>query len=1122
MTKILAGRLFAGNFLPVRVPLREVPADGTLREQIEAAIHQATGERLSWPELVRTAGGALPVIMLDGLDELLQATGVHRSDYLRQIVEFQQGETDLGRSAAVLVTTRTAVADRMRFPEGCLAVRLEPFDDEQVAQWLEVWNRANQAYFAECGRRPFSPEAALRHPGLAAQPLLLLMLALYDAAANALQHGDEGLSHADLYERLLLLFAEREVRKHVPGLDEERLSQEIEIELYRLAVAAFGMFSRGRQRISAAELNDDLANLTVTPAAQTSSFQSPLSGADRVIGRFFFVHRSDAVQDGVTLQTYEFLHATFGEYLVARLLRDELGRVVGRWTAASAGPYFARPGIEDGLLYALLSFALLTERTAILDFLAELISSLDTAQVKDLLIRLLQGAESRTDQSYSGYLSGQSTFITRHAYYTANLVILAALAGGGVLGSELFPGGGHPRIPWRSLTALWESRISGDALAGLTDKVQADRIWNDGNAPDLRIHLTDAAAPTRVGGFDFAWLSTHQDRQWHLGERSLRVAHFLCGPTTDALAHAAEPAIDTFEESFDAWSYLTGTDRSRLSPGRIMLEILMDRYTAQEDPTGLYERAFRMLGPANDLIPMATRLRCLSAVLDLIDTDVAGADRTRPVPEWTPVLANSLRELHDDLAEDGHDAHARTAVEKAVSLYRRVNGADPAACRPELAEALLALSREYVDQGEQRSALRTVEEAVILHQTLAAGDATALPRLAEALHALATRHLAVKNRAEAVRAAREAVAVARGLTRADPVTRQRVLAICLKTLAEALNHQEEAIAAEQESVDLYRGLAADDADGWRPSLKDALDNLSYSLSYRGELQGALAASQESLSIVRALEQQDTDRWRRDLIWSLDNVAFDLSRLGLHEEAEVASQEAIARCRKDPDIPTNRLGDCVATLAEIRYLAGQPERALPAAEESVALHRALYDAQPAQWRTQLARALNALCNVLVGLRDLDRAMAAAGESIDLLRAENGDHSGRNLTQALLSLMETLVVQGRHEEASAVAEEALACCEDLRTRTEAIVSWWEVDALITAGRLVATEGRPRDAVRLLVKAIEYAEDRETLVIAACDALRPAWLRRPEPVEAAYREATGGGLPDRVTAGGPPADH
>ncbi|MEV4458229.1 hypothetical protein [Microbispora sp. NPDC049633] len=545
LTKILAGRLPDGDFLPVRVPLREVPADGTIQEQIEAAVRDATGEHVTWPQLTRSADGALPVVMLDGLDELLQATGIHRSDYLTKVVEFQLREAELGRPAVVLVTTRTAVADRMRFPPGCLTIRLEPFKEEQVHRWLAVWNAANQDYFTAQGVKPLPPETALAHGDLASQPLLLLMLALYDADGNPLQRGETGLSQSELYERLLTRFARREVDKHQPGLPERAVAQAVEGELRTLAVAAFAMFNRGRQWVTTDDLNGDLATLLPAPANQTTSFQTPLSQADKVIGKFFFVHQASAIQDSTSLRTYEFLHATFGEYLVARMVRDVLRSMVARETAAAADPFLGRPQPDDGLLYALLSFSVLTERGPIVEFLRDLLPALDREPTVDLLVRLLHAAESRTDQKYARYLPKPSTFITRCAYYTANLVILASLTADGIAGSELFSDDEHPGTLWYRLAALWHSRLSGDAFSGLSLGFEIDR---NGPAGLFVRYVGDTGE--RRSGLLQRWT---KGQQWYPpAERTLDMAYFLCDPLADSLAEAAEQLILADDHRFVA------------------------------------------------------------------------------------------------------------------------------------------------------------------------------------------------------------------------------------------------------------------------------------------------------------------------------------------------------------------------------------------------------------------------------------------------------------------------------------------------------------------------------------------------------------------------------------------
>ena len=262
LTRVIAARLPARDYLAVRVELREVPADTDLQSQIEYAIRDATGESLSWPALARSAGGALPVVLLDGFDELLQATGIGQTDYLEQVVRFQEREADQGRPVAVIVTSRTAVADRARIPgAGAVAVRLEPFTEELIRRWLTIWNGSNAAYLASRKLQPLSASAVLRQLALASQPLLLLMLALYDADDNALQRHAAGLGEVDLYERILTRFADREIHKALPGIQARPLHAAVEQELLRLSVAAFAMFNRGRQWVTEEELSADLTAL---------------------------------------------------------------------------------------------------------------------------------------------------------------------------------------------------------------------------------------------------------------------------------------------------------------------------------------------------------------------------------------------------------------------------------------------------------------------------------------------------------------------------------------------------------------------------------------------------------------------------------------------------------------------------------------------------------------------------------------------------------------------------------------------------------------------------------------------------------------------------------------------
>ncbi len=463
LTKMLAARLADTDFLPVRVELRSVPADAPIQTQIEHAIRDMTGREITWPDLVNSADGALPVVMLDGFDELLQATGVNRADYLEQVVQFQQREHELGRPVAVIVTSRTVVADRARIPGGGVMLKLEPFDDGQVATWLDVWNETNTAAFAARGVRPFPLEAALAHRELADQPLLLMMLALYDAGANALQNADADLSRAELYERLLADFARREVRKHDPRLDEDAERREIETEMRRLAVVALAMFNRHAQVVTEAELAKDLTTLLPEPAVSADGgLDKPLSPTQRVVGRFFFVHESRALRDGGKEHAFEFLHATFGEFLVARIVVETLRELVE--VRAFNERRTTPTRLDDSFLWAALSFATLVGSAAIVEFTTGLLRRLPSPErtaISDLVTdRLPDALYPQPARSFGDYEPSRLPASARHAAFSCNLAVLAVLSADGPIAVR----------DWN--TGLWWSELSYHEWNGLRDTVR--------------------------------------------------------------------------------------------------------------------------------------------------------------------------------------------------------------------------------------------------------------------------------------------------------------------------------------------------------------------------------------------------------------------------------------------------------------------------------------------------------------------------------------------------------------------------------------------------------------------------------------------------------------------------
>ncbi|MFC0430495.1 NACHT domain-containing NTPase [Kutzneria buriramensis] len=466
LTQMLAARLPASDFLTVRVPLRDVPADADLQTQLEYTIRNDTGADTTWPELVATAGDAMPVVLLDGFDELLQATGQSQSNYLERIAAFQQREADLGRPLAVVVTSRLTVADRARPVFGVVTLLLDSFDDKQIELWLRAWNDCNAAALTARGARPLPLATALRYEDLARQPLLLLLLALYDSDANAL-HNAERLHEADLYERLLTNFTRREVLKAGDSLSEAELDQAVAREMLHLSVVAFAMFNRNQLWVTESELAPDLAALIDQPTP-----------AELLVGRFYFVYVAQATHDRKRLKTYEFLHATFGEFLVARLVVQELDNLVAA-TRVPSTPGRPRP-INDQFLHALLSFTPLTMRLTVVDFVGTMLDSRpDADQITALLLDLFHVALMPRHFPPLDYLPARLPVPERVAAYSANLFVLAALAAGELTSTQLFPGREDHAIEWTRTAQLWRSQLPSEGWTTLASAFSTFREWDN-------------------------------------------------------------------------------------------------------------------------------------------------------------------------------------------------------------------------------------------------------------------------------------------------------------------------------------------------------------------------------------------------------------------------------------------------------------------------------------------------------------------------------------------------------------------------------------------------------------------------------------------------------------------
>lgn len=470
LTEVLAARLPNGPFTTVRVPLRAVDPDAHIHQQVEATVERLVKERLSWGDLCR-ASDTTKVVLLDGFDELVQATGVMQSNYIGLAAGFQQEEWINDRPVAVVITSRMLVMDRTVVPEDTLVVKLEPFDADQVRRWLTVWNATN---LGRPGSRPISADEVWRHRDLAGQPLLLLMLAIYITRTSDL--GIEDLSTQDLYRRLLDEFIRRQIRNKARTDLGPAAFAELENAARRdLAAVAFAMFNRGRQYVSEDDLERDLKALY--PATDSAAVQpgEPLSRARRTIAGFFFVHVAQVDDDTRAFgrRTYEFLHATFAEYLVAEQTTTLLGELADDWARARHRAYGAGPDQRLlRILRALLSHQPLTNGDQTFTFLSAMIGEVPAGERREMRQALLElFRTARTSAADDEYSPNPPDVVVRVAAYTANLTLLATLCDdGGLPIAALRHGPDAPSI--ESIVRLWRCGLHPEAQVNFFSRIR--------------------------------------------------------------------------------------------------------------------------------------------------------------------------------------------------------------------------------------------------------------------------------------------------------------------------------------------------------------------------------------------------------------------------------------------------------------------------------------------------------------------------------------------------------------------------------------------------------------------------------------------------------------------------
>ncbi|MFC7328479.1 ATP-binding protein [Marinactinospora rubrisoli] len=589
LARMLAARLPETDFCVVRVAAGELAErDGAaeLGERLAAATAPATGTTMAGRD-------ALPVLILDGLEEVSTLAPVSRTELLAGLAAFQRDRARAGSPVAVVVTCRDATAARVRFPTGSVAMRLADLTEEQIANWVETWNRVNLSYFDHHGVQPLDRAVLARHAALARRPLSLLLLALYDSTGNALHRLSAPLRESVLYERWLRRLADSADRADpaatgrpaAAASDPAVRTGRIEQALLAASVLAFSMLNRGGWHVPAELVTADRDRLLDWPA----HYAPPLDPV-----RLGCVVPAEDAAGGAPPGRLAFTHPVLGEYLVARLVAEELaGLAEARMRELRA----IRPSPpEDAFLYALLSFTPLSASEEVPRLLAERLRLL-APDVRDelrlVLAELLRDADrGGSHRQYADYRPVAAPLAARDAAYSANLMLaLVAVHGDAVPLRELF--GADAELRWRRYAHLWKSQLPPEQWAGLVHALDV-RDGPDG----LTVHpgrAAEAPAPGAPPGpaavpVDRPALAAAPEAppsaQTDLGLVA-REAALLADHATQRLLHAVQPLVRVFGGD------VTARREGAPSDAHLLLTLAFGSGDA-DDPAlvAAYERAF--------------------------------------------------------------------------------------------------------------------------------------------------------------------------------------------------------------------------------------------------------------------------------------------------------------------------------------------------------------------------------------------------------------------------------------------------------------------------------------------------------------------------------------------------
>lgn len=483
LCSMLAAKLLINEYHVIIIKLRDTIADETISQQISQQMKRDFSNACSWDDIAESGINKPVLLIFDGYDELLQASGRTYSDYIKKIAEFQKEQKGIYNIfVKCIVTSRTTLIDKAFIMDNTPVIRLSDFDEKRINAWSIIWNDYNKNFFQKNQLDFFEVDQGSKIFELAKQPLLLLMLALYDSNGNALKK-QKNLNSTQLYYSLIREFISREKKKDHKFRSKQESEQQkiINEEVRKISIAALGMYNRKALYIRSIELQSDIDFIEQRVEDESELRDAELKESDKRIGSFLFIHKSKSTglveKERIKDTAYEFLHNTFAEFLTAYFIDCEISKIL-KWIQVLLNQNMKNKwNLSDHRAWCLcLAYAPLFSRPVVVEMIHEWSDSYLESQgmTKE---EIEETMEFLINSEIQRVISGENLFplkeviekkgnpykqeeILKHlAVYSLNIVILRTI----VCASQYtFK---FDSEVWNKLVCLWKFAFSNDELS---------------------------------------------------------------------------------------------------------------------------------------------------------------------------------------------------------------------------------------------------------------------------------------------------------------------------------------------------------------------------------------------------------------------------------------------------------------------------------------------------------------------------------------------------------------------------------------------------------------------------------------------------------------------------------